>query len=673
MRQDTSLAVNAERSSVTAPSILSLTKRTITLGSLKLFYFAGSPVERSLSAIAGNSDNLAIRPAEVDNAEVAGSGVILVDGSEAEVELARRLKTRIHHVQIVVLTSSRMMPSTPHPNVYLYIPRELSAEVQARLLANTFSHVRLLIEQEQAQSDITQLAQELTDLNRIGVRLSAERDTNSLLDLILKKAREITRADAGSLYLIEEDENGNRRLRFKATMCDSLEVPFREYTLPISHQSLAGHVALTGEIQNLDDAYQPPPGSPFTVNTTFDRQIGYRTKSMLVVPLKTPQGEVIGVFQLINRKPRGVGRFTSVQDIEERAVPFSARAQELAASLASQAAVAVENSRLYKSIETLFEGFVSASVSAIEARDPTTAGHSFRVAELTVALAEVVDRADSGAYRNVRFTPDEMKEIRYASILHDFGKVGVRDNVLVKAKKLWPEQLEAIRQRAEIIRRGVELRASRKKLDYLLAEGRERFYEFLQNLDGQLVAQFSEIESYIQAVLTANEPAVMPEAIPGILQQMALNKFEDHEGKQQSLLTAQEAWVLSIPRGSLTQDERREIESHVSLTYKFLCSIPWTKTLRRVPEIAYGHHERLNGTGYPRKLKAEDIAMQSKLMMITDIYDALSAADRPYKKAVPLHRALDILTHEKNAGMLDPVLVDLFISEKIYERTTPRP
>jgi HD-GYP domain-containing protein (c-di-GMP phosphodiesterase class II) len=165
---------------------------------------------------------------------------------------------------------------------------------------------------------------------------------------------------------------------------------------------------------------------------------------------------------------------------------------------------------------------------------------------------------------------------------------------------------------------------------------------------------------------------VMPEAIPGILQQMALNKFEDHEGKQQSLLTAQEAWVLSIPRGSLTQDERREIESHVSLTYKFLSSIPWTKTLRRVPEIAHAHHERLNGTGYPRKLKTEEIPMQAKLMMITDIYDALSAADRPYKKAVPLHRALDILTHEKNAGMLDPVLVDLFITEKVYERTTSR-
>src|SRR5262249_4979875 len=258
----------------------------------------------------------------------------------------------------------------------------------------------------------------------------------------------------------------------------------------------------------------------------------------------------------------------------------------------------------------------------------TTAGHSFRVAELTVALAQVVDRVDSGAYRNVRFTPDEMKEIRYASILHDFGKVGVRDNVLVKATKLWPEQLEAIRQRAGIIRRGVELRASRKKLDYLLAEGRDRFYEFLQELDGQLVAQFSEIESYIQAVLTANEPSVMPEAIPSILQQMALNKFEDHEGKQQSLLTAQEACVLSIPRGSLTQEERREIESHVSLTYKFLCGIPWTKALRRVPEIAHAHHERLNGTGYPRKLRAEDIPTQSKLMMITDIYDALSAADR---------------------------------------------
>jgi HD-GYP domain-containing protein (c-di-GMP phosphodiesterase class II) len=634
----------------------------------RLFFFLGSPIAPSLAELAPDRDHVPLRQLDADMPRKDWRGILVVDGSEQELERARRLKEQVAHVEIIAATPASRIPPEPADFVYGYLSTDLPGPVQNKFVANAFAHLRAVGDQDRAQNDITQLAQELTEINNIGVRLSAERNTDTLLELIVTKGREITRSDGGSLYLVEPDDGGEPRLRFKLAQNDSLSVPFREYTLPISHRSLAGHVALTGEIQNLADAYSPPPGSPFEVNQAFDRQVGYRTKSALVVPLKTPKGEIIGVFQLINRKPRGVARFASPGEIERTAIPYSERAQELAASLASQAAVALENSRLYRNIENLFEGFVTASVSAIEARDPSTAGHSFRVADLTLALAEMVDRSTDGPFADVHFTVEEMKELRYASILHDFGKVGVRDDVLVKAKKLFPGQLDFIVQRAEIIKRGVQLQHAHKKLELLIAEGPERFFEQLQRLDEENATVESEIEEYIKAAITANEPSIMPEQIPQVLQQMALRKFEDHTGHKQSVLTAQEAWVLSIPKGSLTQEERREIESHVVLTYNFLKQIPWTKGLARVPEIAHAHHERLNSQGYPLKLADRDIPLQSKLMMIADVYDALTAADRPYKKAVPVHRALDILLHERNAGALDGPLVDLFIAEKVYQR-----
>jgi HD-GYP domain-containing protein (c-di-GMP phosphodiesterase class II) len=340
----------------------------------------------------------------------------------------------------------------------------------ANALRNASEHARLSREHEASR-------RQLVELNAIGVRLTAERDNDALLDLILTKAREITRSDAGSIYLVEESVSAPRRLRFKLAQNDSVQVPFTEFSLPISEESIAGYVALTGEIVVVDDAYAVPEGYRFHVNRDFDIQVGYRTKSMLVVAMRTPAGEVIGVLQLINCKRDFTRPFASPEAVQLEAQAYSSSFRDLAASLASQAAVALDNSRLYNSIHRLFEGFVQASVTAIESRDPTTSGHSSRVAELTVAMATAVDRATDGPLRHVRFSADEMREIRYASLLHDFGKVGVREEVLVKAKKLHPWHLELIRQRGEIIKRGLELNLARRKLDYLLGSGRSGFAE----------------------------------------------------------------------------------------------------------------------------------------------------------------------------------------------------
>jgi len=634
----------------------------------RLFYFPDSETARLILGLPGTYDRVPLTAHDVDDPKTVGPGVLVVEASDRQLELARHFKATRGNVEIVVLADPANLPAFPADQVYAYLSAPTSVPILAKTLATAFSHIRLLEEQDRAQADLSELAKELKELNLIGVKLSAERDTDVLLELILTKAREITRSDAGSLYLVEADDDGNPRLRFKLAQNDSLSVPFKEFTLPISHQSVAGHVALTGEIQNLEDAYTLPPGSPFQINLAFDRQVGYRTKSMLVIPLKTQKDEVIGVLQLINCKPDPARRFASPGEIERTVIPFSTRHQELAASLASQAAVALENSRLYKNIQTVFEGFVKASVTAIEARDPTTAGHSFRVADLTTGLAEVVDRVETGRFRTVRFTPEEMQEIRYAAILHDFGKIGVREEVLVKAKKLYPHYLELIKQRAELIKQSLELRYSRRKIGYLLERGRERFAEQFAADDAELTAFIQEIDDYLKAVVMANEPSVMPEDFAATIQQIALKSFVDHLGNPRTIITPQEARILSIPKGSLTEEERVQIESHVVHTFQFLTQIPWTQELRRIPDIARAHHEKLNGTGYPYGMRADEIPVQSKIMTISDIFDALTAADRPYKKAVPVDRALDILEYEKKAGAIDGDLLNLFIEGKVYQR-----
>jgi response regulator RpfG family c-di-GMP phosphodiesterase len=330
--------------------------------------------------------------------------------------------------------------------------------------------------------------------------------------------------------------------------------------------------------------------------------------------------------------------------------------------------VALQNSRLLENIQALFEGFVQASVTAIESRDPTTSGHSFRVADLTVALATAADRSEQPAFRELHFSAEEMREIRYASLLHDFGKVGVREEVLVKAKKLFPNHLDLIKQRAELIKRGVQLRYGQRKIDLLMREGRDGALAEIGQSDGELAAALAELDEHLRAVISANEPSVMPQDVASRIHDLPLLAYEDHLGERHALITPDEAKMLSIPRGSLTPEEFKQIQSHVVHTFQFLIQIPWTKELRRIPEIARSHHEKLNGSGYPEGVRADKIPVQARMMTISDIFDALTARDRPYKAAMPVDRALDIINYERNAGLLDSDLFDLFLAVKPWEK-----
>jgi HD-GYP domain-containing protein (c-di-GMP phosphodiesterase class II) len=523
-----------------------------------------------------------------------------------------------------------------------------------------------------ARAEAALRSREIGELTRIGVALGTERDLKTLLDLILTQARRITQSDAGSLYLVETGNSGAKRLRFRLAQTYSKpDVPFVEHTIPVDRASLAGYAAITGDPLVIDDAYFLPPDVEYTINRTFDERYGYRTKSMLVIPMKDHKDEIIGVLQLINRKRTFEGVLSAPADVEAQVVPFSKRTVELVTALAGQAAVAIENSRLYEDIERLFEGFVTAAVLAIEQRDPTTFGHSGRVANYTVGLAEVVDRAGNGPFRGVHFTREQLKEIRYAGLLHDFGKVGVREQVLVKAKKLYPPDLDLLRQRYAFIRRTTEREFWRRRAEFLEEHGKKGYDAFLRELTGAHGDEIKNLDRFMELVLQSNEPSLLPEGDFKELMQYAQAHFDDMEGAEQPFLTGDEVRYLTIRKGSLDEQERLEIESHVTHTYNFLTKIPWTRELQQIPTIAYGHHEKLDGRGYPNKLRAGEIPIQTRMMTISDIYDALTAQDRPYKRAVPTPKALDILAQEVTAGQLDADLYQLFVEGKVFERARP--
>ena len=531
-----------------------------------------------------------------------------------------------------------------------------------RASANDLARVRI-------DAQLSQVHGDLRGLNKVGMALMSERDPDALLGMILTQARRLTNSDAGSLYLVEETEDGEKTLHFLRAQNASLpDLPTPDFSLPFDETSVAGFTALHGEPLIIDDAYVISESAPYSFNRAFDKEVGYRAKSMLVVPMKDHRDAVVGVLQLINRKNDALGVIRDEASADEHVRPYEAREVELVQSLAGQAAVSIENGQLYRNIENLFEGFIKAAVIAIDQRDPTTSGHSVRVATLTCDIAEVADKAVDGPFKDVGFTREQMKELRYAGLLHDFGKVGVRENVLVKSKKLPPVLIERIEARFDLIRRTLESEFHQQKVEHLLTSGRDGFDVFQQGLEETYESSLEQLDRFQEAIRESNEPRVLPEASADILNDIAATSFRDFKGQQSSYITDDELHFLSIPKGSLDPDERLQIESHVTHTYNFLTQIPWTEDLARVADIAHGHHEKLDGTGYPRGIGAHEIAIQTRIMTVSDIFDALTASDRPYKKALPATRALDILNMEAKDGMLDHAVVELLLASEVYHK-----
>lgn len=477
-------------------------------------------------------------------------------------------------------------------------------------------------------------------LIQTGLALSSERDLVKLQQTIVHSARRLTHADSGSLFLLEGEPGGERILRFAVAQTGPRDSgAYVGAALPLSRSSIAGYVALTGRTVRIADAYRISSQAEYRVNRSFDEANGYRTMSVLASPMRDHEDAIVGVIMLINRKPDSAIELTSPAHTEEVVEPFTDRDEQLLLSLASQAGVALENRALLDSIQDLFEQFVRASVKAIEVRDRSTQGHSARVADLTVRQADAVNAVATGVFADATFGADDLREMRYAALLHDFGKVAVPEYIFGKAKKLPEGRLDEIRLR------------------FLLA---------MEQTPND--AERAQLRMLFEAIEQANEPRIIPAEVSGVLQTIAAMTYRDID-RERPLLDERELDFLHIARGSLGPEERRTMEQHVTQSFLFLREIPWKKTpWSRVPEIAYGHHEQLDGSGYPRGLRGDEIPIQVRMLTIADIFDALVAHDRPYKAAVSVERAFEILTKEfADRGKIDRNLLDLFITKRIYE------
>ena len=503
---------------------------------------------------------------------------------------------------------------------------------------------------------------DLQALIDIGKSLTLEKDTDTLLRQILHLSKKITGADAGSIFITEHNAQGNKLLRFRYSHTFSKDLSYEEFIIPFDDSSIAGYVAVSGKVLNIADVYAMDPGAPVSFNRSFDEIHNYRTKSMLVVPMLNHLDQVIGVIQLINCKEAGRNRtgnesfevlLKDREDFELKVTPFDIRYESLLQAVAGQAAIALENNRMIRQIEHQFDEFVNASVTAIESQDPATSGHSFRVAATCVNLARLLNIQEKGPLAEIQFTGTQIKELEMAALLHDFGKVYINPDIFLKGKKLFPHDYAFLKLRLNFLYRTLQLQYAQVHQE----QARE--------------TKLSALKEIMLLVDELNKPSVLDidrnELIGQILDQSKALQAEDLEGNQIPLLVPEEIENFRIPRGTLNKEERLIIEGHVEHTYAFVSRIPWPTEYQQIPEIARKHHEMLNGSGYPEKLKGKDqLPVQARIMAIADIFDALAAADRPYKKALELKRCIDILRNEVTQGRLDGELVELFIREEAY-------
>jgi len=510
------------------------------------------------------------------------------------------------------------------------------------------------------------LLQRLERLNQIGVALSKERDITKLLEAILVAAQEITRADGGTLYRMTEE----RTLKFEIMRNGTLgiamggtsgaDIPYYPINLfdkeghPV-HSMVAAYTVHHDQSINIADAYTEE-GFDFTGTKNFDKKTGYRSRSFLTVPMKNHEGEIIGVLQLINAKDPATGEVVAFSDTD----------QQLAESLASQAAIALTNRLLINHLENLFESFIGLINAAIDDKSPYTGGHCQRVPMLTMMLAEAASDCKVGPLKQFTMTERDRYELKIAGLLHDCGKVTTPVHVVDKATKLQTifDRIALVDTRFEVVKRDAEIAVLRDRLKAL-----EPAFSS-SALSREIEARTRPIEDDRAFLRRANVGGeAMTEGDVSRVQDIA-QRYRWHNGDGESLnfLSDDELENLSIRYGTLTADERKIINHHIEVTIQMLEALPWPSHLKNVPEYAGGHHERMDGKGYPRGLTREQMSVQARCMGIADIFEALTAKDRPYKKGKTLTESLAILGRFKQNGHVDPDLFDIFIWSRVYER-----
>jgi len=525
---------------------------------------------------------------------------------------------------------------------------------------------------------VEDLFHRLEQLNEIGAALSQEEDIDHLLEKIFLAAKTITRAAAGTLYLLEPSDEGPR-LKFEIMRNESLGIAMGGTTgnpittfYPVhlygkdgrpNNQMVAAYAALTGKTVNIADAYTEE-GFDFSGTRNFDKKTGYRSKAFLTVPMKNHEGEIIGVLQLIN----------SIDPATNEIGSFSHSDQRLAESLASQAAIALTNRHLINQLKKLFESFIKLINTAIDEKSPYTGKHCERVPELTMMLAEAVNETTDGPLRDFSMTAKDRYELEIAGLLHDCGKVTTPVHVVDKATKLETifDRVNLVDTRFEVLKRDLEIGTLKRKIEILQQPGldevaaRERLAQ-LDQVARDGLRQLDNDREFLRHCNVGGE-VMSPDAQERVKRVGTGYKWIDVSGRTADFLTPDEITNLTIARGTLTKEERDTINHHIVATINMLQALPWPKHLQKVPEYAGGHHERMDGKGYPNRLTREQMSVQARVMGIADIFEALTAKDRPYKRGKTLSESLKILGNFRLNGHIDPDLFDIFVRKKVYLR-----
>jgi HD-GYP domain-containing protein (c-di-GMP phosphodiesterase class II) len=521
----------------------------------------------------------------------------------------------------------------------------------------------VLVEVKLYAEDQIKHIHQLTD---IGLALSAEKNINKLLEIILEYARDLSHADAGTLYILEDDE---KHLRFEIMQNDTMntrmggtsgvDIPLPRVPLYVNgkpnHSNVSSYTALTGETVNIPDVYEAK-GFDFTGPKEYDTATGYRSKSMLVIPMKNHESKIIGVLQLLNSKIPETGKVSE----------FSKEYVDLVASLASQAAVALTNTQLIQDLENLFYAFIKSIATAIDEKSPYTGGHINRVVDLTMMMAEEINNTDQGPLADISFSNDELEELRLAAWMHDVGKITTPEYVVDKSSKLETifDRIKLVETRFQVIAKSIENECLQQKIELLQNHPEDEVN--IKRLDEALEKQLKTLEDDFNFVKACNQSVeFMSDDKIDRIQEIAAKKYVSSDGEQ-AYLTQEEVENLCIRKGSLTGDERKVIENHTSMTRKMLDALPFPVKLARVPEYASGHHEKLDGSGYPLGLSEKDLPLQSRIMVIADIFEALTAKDRPYKEPMNLSQAIKILGFLKKDKHIDPNIHDLFLERRLF-------
>ena len=513
------------------------------------------------------------------------------------------------------------------------------------------------------------LLKRLERLNSIGVALSAERDNSRLLEMILLGAQEITNADGGTLYTITDDKHlkfemmSNKTLNISLGGTTGKEIPFLPLPLYLEDGSpnlttVAAYATLNNKTVNIENAYEAE-NFDFSGTRKFDQKTGYHSQSFLTIPMKNHESEVIGVLQLIN----------AIDIDTHEIIPFSLANQSLVESLASQAAVAMTNHNLIEGLKGLFESFIELIADAIDQKSPYTGGHCRRVPELTMMLTQAAIDSKTGPFKDFKMNENEFYELKVASWLHDCGKVTTPESVMDKPTKLSSifDRIQLIDQRFELLKQQAETEMLKQQLTIIRKENEANAACKILELESALKAfklKCDEDRDFLRKTNFGVE-AMLPEDLQRV-REIGKMIILDTEGRKTPFLSENELYNLSIARGTLTAEEREVINNHIVVTISMLESLPYPRSLMRVPEYACGHHERMDGRGYPRGLTREQMSVPARVMGIADIFEALTSKDRPYKKAKTLSESLAILGRMKTEHHIDPDLFDLFVREKIY-------